>query len=56
MTKQKFLSIAPKTRSEFIAKYREDYVFRNYANVYGISVVGDCVIFPNGKVANAKVR
>lgn len=56
MNKTKFVAMCPKTRREFVAKFRNDNVFRNWAQVYGIAVVGECVIFPDGKVANARVR
>lgn len=56
MTKAKFYEVSPKTRAEFIAKYNADFRFRNEAKVQGFSVVGECVIFPNGKVANTRVK
>lgn len=56
MTKREFFEVAPKTRKDFVKKYHEDYIFRNYANMYGIAVIGDNVMLPNGKVANARVR
>ena len=56
MTKQKFYSNCPKTRKGFVAKYNTDYVFRNWAQVFGFSVIGDNVIMPNGTVANHRVK
>lgn len=56
MNKTQFFASCPKTRSQFVAKFRNDYIFANYAKVYGFSVIGDNVIFPDGKVANAKVK
>ena len=56
MTKQKFYSQCPKTRAEFVKKYNTDDVFRNYAKVFGFAVLGENVLFPTGKVANARVK
>ena len=56
MTKFQLFEVAPKTRPAFIAKYKTDYIFRNWCNVYGISVIGDNVLFPNGKIANKRTR
>lgn len=46
----------PNTRKAFVAKFRTDYVFRSKVQSMGFSVVGDTVIFPNGKVANRYVK
>lgn len=46
----------PNTRKEFVQKFRTDYIFRSKAQTMGFSVVGDTVIFPNGKVANSYVK
>lgn len=56
MNKTKFFASCPKTRREFVAKFRNDNIFRNWAMVYGFAVIGDCVIFPDGKVADMNVR
>ena len=56
MTKQAFYRNCPTTRKEFIKKYKGDYVFRNWAQVFGFSVIGDNVIFPTGKVADNHVK
>lgn len=46
----------PKTRAEFIRKYHEDRVFRQKCENANIQVVFDSVIFPTGKIANARVK
>lgn len=46
----------PNTRKAFVAKFRSDYVFRAKAQSMGFSVIGESVIFPNGKVANRCVK
>ncbi len=46
----------PKTRAEFIRKYHEDRVFRQKCDNANIQVVFDSVIFPTGKIANARVK
>ena len=46
----------PNTRKEFVQKFRTDYVFRSKAENMGFAVMGDTVIFPNGKVANGYVK
>lgn len=56
MNKTKFYATCPKTRKEFVSKFRTDAVFRSQAEFHGFSVVGECVIFPEGKVADAHVR
>lgn len=56
MNKTKFYAICPKTRAEFVAKFNSDYVFRNYAKNMGFSVIQENVIFPDGKVADIKVK
>ena len=56
MTKQAFYRSCPKTRKEFVTKYNTDRVFRNWAQVFGFTVLGDNVIMPNGMVANAQVK
>lgn len=45
----------PKTRTAFVEKWKNDYVFRSKAKMAGFSVVMENVIFPNGKVATPKV-
>lgn len=56
MNKTKFYASCPKTRAEFVKKYHTDFIFRNYAKMYGFSVIGENVIFPTGKVANSRVK
>lgn len=56
MNKTKFYQSCPTTRTEFVAKYNSDSIFRNYAKVYGFSVIGENVILPNGMVANTRVK
>lgn len=56
MNRTKFFATCPRTRKEFISKWRNDAQFQNWAKVYGFSVVGECVVFPTGKVADANVR
>lgn len=56
MTKFQFFTVAPKTRTEFVRKYKADKVFRNYANVFGITVIGECVVFPDGRVADRHTK
>ena len=55
MRKLKF-DECPKTRAEFVRKYKEDNVFRAKAEYSGFKVVFDNVIFPNGKVAPANLK
>lgn len=52
----KFYYDCPKTRAEFVEKFRTDRVFRNTAQVFGFNVIGENVVFPTGRVANANVR
>jgi len=56
MNKTQFYKECPKTRKEFVSKFRNDYIFRNWADVYGFKVIGENVIFPNGMVANSTVK
>lgn len=46
----------PNTRVEFIRKWNTDHVFRNRAMNMGFKVAFDCVIFPNGMVANKDIK
>lgn len=46
----------PKTRAEFLEKWRNDRVFKARAQYSGFDVLFDCVIFPNGKVAGANTK
>lgn len=52
----KFLTSCPKTRKDFVEKYRNEADFRNRANSFDIYVVGESVVFPNGKIANPTVK
>ena len=46
----------PKTRAEFLSKWKNDHVFRARALNMGFNVIMDNVIFPDGQVAGAKVK
>lgn len=46
----------PNTRAEFIKKWNSDASFRVKAELAGFRVVLDNVIFPNGTVADSKVK
>ena len=46
----------PNTRRAFVEKFRTDKVFRCKAQNMGFSVVGESVIFPNGKIAHSYVK
>jgi hypothetical protein len=46
----------PNTRKEFLAKWRTDATFKAKAELAGFKVVCDNVIFPNGKVADTRVK
>ena len=46
----------PNTRKAFIAKWNADGVFRAKAELAGFKVVCENVIFPNGKVADTRVK
>lgn len=56
VNKTKFFATCPKTRAEFVSRFRSDHVFRNSAKVLGFAVIGENVVFPNGAVASVKVR
>lgn len=56
MNKTQFYKNCPKTRKEFVVKFNNDYIFRNYAEMYGFRVIGENVILPNGMVANPTVK
>ena len=49
-------SEVPKTRTEFLKKWREDRIFRARAQFTGFDVLWDNVILPNGKVVGVKVK
>lgn len=55
MTKLTFTE-TPKTRAEFVKKFRTDHIFRARAQYTGFSVIGENVVLPNGKVAPPTVR
>ncbi len=46
----------PKTRKEFLKKWREDHVFRARAINMGFTVIQDNVVFPDGQIANHTVE
>ena len=46
----------PNTRKAFVAKWKADGVFRAKAELAGFKVVCENVIFPNGKVADTRVK
>lgn len=49
-------SECPNTRKAFLTKWRADNSFRIRAELAGFRVIADNVIFPNGKVANTRVK
>lgn len=55
MTKNRFYSICPKTRAEFVQKFREDKVFRFWAEAYGFKVVWDSVFLYGEVLAGPRV-
>ena len=55
MRKLKFEE-CPKTRAEFVRKYKEDNIFKAKAEYSGFKVIFDNVILPNGKVASASLK
>ncbi len=57
MSKAKFYSECPKTRKEFVAEFRNNKVFRTWAEYFGFNVIGENVIFPDGQfVADIHVK
>lgn len=46
----------PKTRTEFVKKWNTDHAFKARAVYSGFNVIADNVIFPNGMVADKKIR
>lgn len=56
VNKTRFFRSCPKTRAGFVSLFNSDYKFRNSAKVLGFNVIGDTVIFPSGKVANAHIK
>ena len=46
----------PKTRKAFIEKFKSDHIFKARAEYTGFRVIGENVIFPNGKVASPRVK
>lgn len=56
MNRTVFYNTCPRTRVEFIKKFNSDRIFKNTAKIFGFSVIGDNVIFPTGRVANANVK
>lgn len=52
----KFYYDCPRTRAEFVTKFRNDPKFRNTAQVFGFNVIGDNVIFPTGRIADSNVK
>lgn len=50
------LAECPKTRKEFVEKMRNDRIFRQRAEIMGFALIGDNVVFPNGMVADTKVK
>lgn len=47
----------PNTRAEFIKKFNSDRIFRSRAENMGFTVIGENVIFPDGKmVANKHIK
>jgi hypothetical protein len=46
----------PKTRVEFLEKWRNDRIFKARAQYSGFNVLFDCVILPSGKVVGMDVK
>lgn len=46
----------PNTRAEFVRKWNSDASFRVKAELAGFKVICENVIFPNGKVADTRVK
>jgi len=46
----------PNTRTEFVQKWNNDATFRVKAELAGFKVICDNVIFPDGKVADTRVK
>lgn len=46
----------PNTRAEFVRKWNSDASFRIKAELAGFKVICENVIFPNGKVADTRVK
>ena len=46
----------PKTRVEFVSRWKADNIFRCRAEVMGFNVIFENVVFPNGNVATPKVK
>lgn len=46
----------PNTRAEFVKKWNSDHIFRAKAQQMGFEVIFDNVKFPNGSVADTKVK
>ena len=47
----------PKTKADFIRKWNSDRVFRARAQYTGFDILfGTNVVFPDGKIAGAKVK
>ena len=46
----------PNTRAEFVRKWNSDASFRVKAELTGFKVICENVVFPNGKVADTRVK
>lgn len=46
----------PNTRAEFVRKWNSDVSFRVKAELAGFKVICENVVFPNGKVADTRVK
>ena len=46
----------PSTRAEFVRKWNSDASFRVKAELAGFKVICENVVFPNGKVADTRVK
>ena len=46
----------PNTRAEFVRKWNSDASFRIKAELAGFKVICENVIFPDGKVADTRVK
>lgn len=46
----------PNTRAEFVRKWNSDASFRVKAELAGFKVICENVVFPDGKVADTRVK
>lgn len=46
----------PNTRAEFVRKWNSDASFRVKAELAGFKIICENVVFPNGEVADTRVK